>query len=252
MKALTINRKKYGVNIQEFYFSSEEVFQSNCDLKVEFCVPSQGKNTTTALTSVIDLTQDTEKILAGFRFSHRRGIKASLDSVDLSYRFITNPCSEDIQVFCRYYDAFAIEKNLPLCNQNKLRFFAGKNALILTNVRCVYTNNLICLHAFISNGERTRLLYSVSNFRTQAENATERRHISKIHRSLHWLEINQFKQLNYKIYDLGGLALGDDPQLKNINHFKRGFGGEDCKEYINFTPKTLKGWVAMRYLMKKL
>lgn len=252
MKALTINRKKYGINIQEIYFSSEESNLLKFDLKVNFCVPNQGRNTTTALTSVIDLTQNTEKILANFRLSHRRGIQASLNSTDWVYRFIIKPCAEDIQTFCKYYNIFAHGKGLPLCNDGKLRFFAGQNALILTHVRCVYTNDLLCLHAFISNGERARLLYSVSNFRTHADDATQRRRISKIHRSLHWFEINQFKQLNYKIYDLGGLALGDDPQLKNVNHFKRGFGGEERKEYVNFTPKTLKGWVAMRYLMKKL
>ncbi|SKA80837.1 hypothetical protein SAMN02745130_02125 [Thiothrix eikelboomii] len=252
MKALTINRKKYGISIQEIYFSSGVGHQPNYDLKVDFCVPNQGKHTTPALTSVIDLTKDPEVILANFRSSHRRGVQASLESSDLSYRFITEPCAEDIQTFCKYYDAFANEKNLPICNQGKLRFFAGKKSLILTNVRCVYTNELVCLHAFISNDERARLLHSISNFRTQADSATERRGISKIHRSLHWFEINQFKKLNYRLYDLGGLALGNDPQLENINHFKRGFGGDELKEYINFTPKTLKGWLAMRYLMKKL
>lgn len=252
MKALTINRKKYGVNIQEIYFSSEVGYESNYDLKVDFCVPGQGKHTTPVLTSVIDLTKNLDGIFANFRYSHRRGVRANLESSDLSYRFITKPCAEDIQIFCQYYDIFANEKNLPICNQGKLRFFAGKKALILTNVRCIYTNELVCLHAFISNGERARLLYSISNFRTQADTATERRIISEIHRSLHWFEINQFKKLNYKLYDLGGLALGDDPQLKNINHFKRGFGGDELEEYINFTPITLKGWLAMRYLMKKL
>lgn len=252
MKALTIKRKKYGVNIQEIYFSSEDAYQASCDLKVDFCVPNKGKNTKAALTAVIDLTEDLKVIFANFRSSHRRGIQTTLTSSSLSYQFITKPSAEDIQVFCKYYDNFASEKNLSICNQNKLEFFAGKNALILTNVSYAHTNELICLHAFICNNERARLLYSISNFRTQAETATERRVISKIHRSLHWFEMMQFKKMNYKLYDLGGLAIDADPELENINHFKRGFGGQELKEYINFTPKTLKGWLAMRYLMKKL
>lgn len=252
MKALTIKRKKYGVDIQEIYFSSGEIYQASCDLKVDFCVPNQGKNTKAALTAVIDLTEDLEVILANFRSSHRRGVQTALASTDLSYRFINEPSAEDIEIFCKYYDIFASEKNLPICNQTKLEFFAGNNALILTNVRCIHTDELVCLHAFIGNNERARLLYSISNFRTQAENATERRVISKVHRALHWFEMAQFKKMNYKLYDLGGLAIDDDPELENINHFKRGFGGRELKEYINFTPKTLKGWLAMRYLMKKL
>lgn len=251
MKSLTIHRKKYGINIQEIYFSSGESSSVGCDLKVNFCVPNEGKNTSLALTSVIDLTQDTEQIIANFRLSHRRGIQAIIASNDVSYRFITEPCSEDIQTFCKAYDAFASEKSLPPCNQGKLMFFAGQGALILTHARCIYTDELICLHAFISNGVRVRLLYSVSNFRVYADDSRQRRMIGAIHRSLHWFEINKFKNINYKIYDLGGLA-HDDPQLESINHFKRGFGGKDLKEYVNFTPKNLKGWLAMRYLMSKL
>ncbi|MFZ1570111.1 MAG: hypothetical protein WAT29_14950 [Thiolinea sp.] len=252
MKTLTINRKKYGVNIQESYFSSEQNSQLNYDLRVNFCVENQGKHTTKALTSVIDLTQDAEKIIYNFRLSHRRGIQDTLKSGDYIYKFTSEPCSEDIKSFCAAYDAFAFEKNLPLCNQGKLLFFAGQSALVLTNVHCAYTGELFCQHAFISNKERARLLYSVSNFRVDSYDSVKRRQVSKIHRSLHWFEMNQFKSLNYKIYDLGGLAQCDDPQLENINHFKRGFGGVDIQEYVNFTPKTLKGWVAMRYLMKKL
>ncbi|MFZ1388166.1 MAG: hypothetical protein WBP46_15045 [Thiolinea sp.] len=251
MKTLTINRKKYGVNIQEIYFTMGESSQNKCDLRVNFCVASKAKNTAEALTSVIDLTEDAEKILSNFRLSHRRGIQTMLKSTDVVYKFTIEPCSEDIQSFCKVYDVFAAEKGLPLCNQSKLLFFAGQHALALTHVRCAYTGEILCQHAFINNGERTRLLHSVSNFRSEADSA-QRRNISKIHRALHWFEMIQFKELNYKIYDLGGLAQSGDPQLENINHFKRGFGGEDLQEYVNFTPKTVKGWVAMRYLMKKV
>ena len=252
MKPLTIKRKKYGVNIQEIYFSPECSGQIDCDLKINFCVDNQGKNTKEVLTSVIDLRQEPAKILEKFRAGHRSGIQANVASKELVYRFVAKPCSEDIKVFSKYYNIFANQKNLPSCNEDKLRFFAGQDALVLTTVRHANTEDLLCLHAFISDGERTRLLYSVSNFRLHAEDAKQRTTISKIHKSLHWFEINQFKRLNYKIYDLGGIATEDDPDLKNVNQFKRGFGGEERKEYFNFTPKNLKGWLAMRYLMKKL
>ena len=252
MKALTIQRKKYGVNIQEVYFDNEPLQSTSCDLKINFCVPTQGKNTTLALTSMIDLTRDAQKILANFRLSHRRGIQMMLESKDLDYRFINHPSAEDIQVFCKAYDAFALEKGLEPCNQAKLRFFAGQGAFILTTVSCKNTNDLLCVHALICNGLRTRLLHAVSNFRIHADDSNQRNQMSKIHRALYWFEINQFKKLGYTIYDLGGLGMNGDPELEKINHFKRGFGGEEHREYINFTPHTLKGWVAMRYLMKKL
>lgn len=251
MQALTINRKKYGIKIQEVYFTpTYESYQ--CDLRVNFCVPTASKSTTESLTSVINLTQTSEKILANFRLSHRRGIETTLNSPELNYRFIKRPSSGDILAFCNAYNNFAINKKLPLCNQNKLFFFAGQKALVITNVHHADTGDLLCQHAFISNKERARLLYSVSNFRVHANDSFQRRYIGKVHRSLHWFEINKFKDLDYKIYDLGGLAQCQDPQLDNINYFKRGFGGEELKEYVNFIPQNLKGWIAMRYLMKKL
>lgn len=252
MKALTIQRKKYSVNIQEVYFALDAVKKANCDLKIDFCVADQGINTTIALTSIIDLTQDAGKILANFRVSHRRGVQACLDNKDLQYKFIKHPSSKDIQVFCKAYDLFAKEKNLEACNETKLRFFAGQEALILTQVACANTGELLCLHALICNGERARLLHAVSNFRSFADDSTKRNQMSKIHRALYWFEMVHFKRLDYKIYDLGGLGAQTDSELENINHFKRGFGGIECKEYINFTPNTLKGWIAMHYLMKKL
>ncbi|WP_298610699.1 hypothetical protein [uncultured Thiothrix sp.] len=252
MKALTIQRKKYGVNIQEIYFSLETIKKNKCDLNINFCVDSKGKNTTSALTSIIDLTQETQKIISNFRLTHRRGIQVYLDSKDLNYKFITHPSSKDIQVFCKAYDVLAREKNLPPCNETKLRFFVGQDALIFTNVSCAITGELLCLHALICNGERARLLHAVSNFRSYADDSTKRNNLSKIHRALYWFEMNHFKKLGYKTYDLGGLGDESDPELEKINHFKRGFGGVDYKEYINFTPNNLKGWIAMHYLMKKL
>lgn len=252
MKSLTINRKKYGVSIQETYFSFADNDQTACDLRVNFCVPTEGKNTNIALTSVIDLTQDPEKILAKFRLSHRRGIEAALNSKEVLYRFINEPCAEDIQTFCKAYDIFASEKGLPPCNQSKLSFFSEQGGLILTHARDIHSDYLICLHAFISDGVRVRLLHSISNFRIYPDDPKQRRMISTIHRTLHWFEINQFKKMNYKVYDLGGLAHEENSDLESINHFKRGFGGEDLKEYVNFTPKNVKGWLAMRYLMSKL
>lgn len=252
MKALTIKRNKYGIGIQEVYFSSTACPELKCDLRVDFCVPTAAKHATETLTSVIDLTQDSEKILANFRLSHRKGIQSYLSSNDFTYRFIKEPSSGDIQSFCKLYDAFALLKNLPLCNQSKLMFFAGQQALMISHVHHNYTGELLCQHAFITDGERTRLLYSVSNFRAHPEDANLRKNIGKVHRSLHWFEINKFKELNYKLYDLGGIAPCKNPELESINYFKRGFGGVEIKEYVNFLPHNLKGWLAMRYLMKKL
>ncbi|TXH69274.1 MAG: hypothetical protein E6Q83_11025 [Thiothrix sp.] len=252
MKALSLQRKKYGIHIQEVYFSVEHTGQMDCDLKINFCVSNQGKNTTAAVTSIIDLTQDAQKIIADFRLSHRRGIKTCLDSKELDYKVISKPSYKDIQAFCKIYDGFAKEKHLEACNESKLRFFADQEALILSQVTCLKTGENLCFHALICNGERARLLHAVSNFRAHVQDSTMRNYLSKVHRALYWFEINYFKRLGYTTYDLGGLCITGDPELEKVNHFKRGFGGNECKEYINFTPCTLKGWLAMHYLMNKL
>lgn len=252
MEALTINRKKFGINIQEVYFSESNCTTTTCDLEVSFCMNAAGKNSTKALTSLINLAADESIILSRFRRNYRREINGFHKSTDFKFEFITDPTLEQISEFCVVYDEFSAEKGLGVCNQEKLIFFAEQKALVLSYIRSAASDDLLCQHAYICNDERTRLLYSVSNFRFFLENSAQRNQIGKAHRFLHWSDILNFKKIGYKIYDLGGLAKEQASDLQSINHFKEGFGGELHSEYVNFTPHTLKGRMAMYYLMKKL
>lgn len=252
MKTLTIKRNKFGVDIQEVYFQPNGCPDTDCDLRVDFCVPEPSKHASRALTAVVDLNEDSETILAGFRRSYRREIQTGSDRDEFALNFTHDPRPPDIHRFCEAYDQFAQQQGLPLCNRNKLLFFAGQGALMLSSVRCAHSAHVLCQHAFIGDGRRARLLYSISSFRLYQYNSHQRNRIGRAHRLLHWADMNHFKQLDYTYYDLGGMAVRQNARLENINHFKRGFGGQERHEYVNFTPHNLKGWVAMQYLMRKL
>ncbi len=252
MNTLTIKRTKYGVAVQEVYFQAEGCPDAACDLRVDFCIPEQGKYSSCAATLLLNLQPDTAQILDGFRKSYRREIRTGVDPRAFTLSFLREPRPQDIHDFCLAYDQFARQQHLPACNLNKLLFFAGHGSLTISSIRCARSAKVLCQHAFIGNGQRARLLYSVSAFRHYQYDSRQRNRIGKAHRLLHWADMLQFKQAGYDWYDLGGTAAGQTPELQNIDYFKQGFGGELHTEYVNFQPRNMKGWLAMHYLMRKL
>jgi hypothetical protein len=48
-----------------------------------------------------------------------------------------------------------------------------------------------------------------------------------------------------QLFDFGGWYVGSDPQLLNINEFKRGFGGTVAREYQCEQIRTLKGHIVL-------
>ena len=54
-------------------------------------------------------------------------------------------------------------------------------------------------------------------------------------RFLHWHEIEQFKQLGYELYDLGGIPIDErDPEKNAIARFKGEFGGHHVIEFNGY------------------
>jgi hypothetical protein len=89
------------------------------------------------------------------------------------------------------------------------------------------------MHAYLVDPSilRARLLYSASQH-LSSNVASERAIIGRMNRYLHFQDMLYFKELNYKVYDMGGYAYETkDEVLQNINKFKDGFGGNLVCEY---------------------
>ena len=173
-------------------------------------------------TKVIDLTKTVEEISADIDkntiYEVRRATK------DGSQFSICNSAEK----FIAFYNAFARDKKLA---QISIDNISPKENIILTEA--IIDNETKVMHAYLVDPSilRARLLYSASQHLSSII-ASERAIIGRMNRYLHFHDMLCFKELNYKVYDMGGYAYETkDEVLQNINKFKDGFGGNLVCEY---------------------
>jgi hypothetical protein len=96
----------------------------------------------------------------------------------------------------------------------------------------------LVMHSYILDCESLRVaLYKSSSSYHVEQNAAKRNFIGRANRWLHFQDINYFKSYGFKVYDFGGYAKSTlDAKLKNINNFKKSFGGSIVEEsnYVSY------------------
>jgi len=172
-------------------------------------------------TKVIDLNAPVTAIEANFdkntAYEIRRATKDGVTSV----------MGTGIKPFIEFYNSFALTKGLKKLNKD---FYKYKPHLFIT--KAVHQGQDVVMHAYIRDNalQRVRLLHSASLFRN--ENDTQLKAVAgRANRLLHFDDMYFFKQLGFKMYDLGGYAHDTkDPELLKINKFKDSFGGSLLQE----------------------
>ncbi|NTW33615.1 MAG: peptidoglycan bridge formation glycyltransferase FemA/FemB family protein [Bacteroidetes bacterium] len=178
-------------------------------------------------TKIINMRRSEEDIYNSFNKTTRYDIsKASKSGVAM--RII-----DDYSVFIRFYNVLAEHKGLK-----KIRSLSKYNDKIV--ITAAYEQDaVLVMHAYICDNllGRVRLLYSCSHYRSYCERNMQAV-IGSSNKYLHYEDIKYFKSRGYVVYDFGGYAYeSKDMDLKNINKFKDGFGGElevsyECKTYV--------------------
>ncbi|SDD76222.1 hypothetical protein SAMN05216464_102497 [Mucilaginibacter pineti] len=180
-------------------------------------------------TKVIDISAPVTAIEANFdkntAYEIRRAAKDGVTSI----------MGTGIKPFIEFYNSFALTKGLKKLNKD---FYKYKPHLFIT--KAVHQGQDIVMHAYIRDNalQRVRLLHSASLFRN--ENDTQLKAVAgRANRLLHFDDICFFKQLGFKIYDLGGYAHDTkDTELLKINKFKDSFGGTLLQE-TDYVPISL-------------
>ena len=252
---LSIDKKVFGLKVREEYFAKSSVEQTEVDLVFTVQAPVVAPVSPWGLierfkTSLVDLSQSLDLIRLGMAKNTRYEINRAISKDNIVYCIIEQPTRIDIEKFADFFDLFSKAKGLASCNRGKLHLLQEKKALILSESRDEQGASL-AFHCYVSDGQRARLLLSVTG--VEASGDQERRNLfGRANRLLHWKDIEAFAGLGFKTYDLGGLAFNEaDAKLKQINAFKRGFGGREVVEFNVYSAKTLKGSGALILLSCK-
>ena len=241
---ISIIRRKCGIPINDIFFSRDprsSPHQATIQCFIQATIPMAGF--VPFKTQIIELKRTSTELFAdlssGTRYKIRR---AERERVLPSLH--PQPTLSHLTTFCEFYDTFARQKNRPSSNRAKLEALRERDALAISQAHDG-DGSMIASHAYVtdSSSERARLLYSASHFR--GTDSSERRNfIGRANRLLHWFEIEQFKQLGFAHYDLGGIPMEDtDPEKNAIARFKSEFGGRHLIEF--------NGWISAHPIVKR-
>jgi hypothetical protein len=196
-----------------------------------FAVYYQAKSTTPALgfvrevkhTKFISLTGTEDDIFEQIGKNTKPKIKRAIAEGGL--RFSTLDQADEVRDL---YNEFARGKGRPLMEERVLRTYWPK--LLATKISA--DGDALVMHAFLMDAglKRANHLYSASLFRS-TDDSERRSLIGRANRTLHYLNMLNFKDRGITTYDLGGYAFGtQDPELQEVNEFKDSFGGQLIQE----------------------
>ena len=116
-------------------------------------------------------------------------------------------------------------KMVPV-NRAVLERYAGCSDIFVAHL----DGKCICGHVNLRDeqGGRERLLFSASR---RFEDKEMARLAGILNCYLHWQEMLSYKEEGFRVYDLGGIALGEKADAIGIDRFKSGFGGQTVIEH---------------------
>jgi lipid II:glycine glycyltransferase (peptidoglycan interpeptide bridge formation enzyme) len=222
--------KKGFLTKRDLWFSEQPGFQivnSYYQSPIKTKIP--GMQRSSFYTIHLDLTYDTEMLLAKMgkgtsyeiRRAEREGVRMQEES--------------SLEEFIAFFNRFAYSKGIEGTSLNYLQYAP---AMQITSA--YVGSELLVMHSYIQDSNRTRLCMSASRvFETDEENKKYRNLIGYANRYLHFQDMLLYKKAGKFIYDFGGYAKDtQDKSLEGINEFKLNFGGHVVEEF-NYRPMWL-------------
>lgn len=191
-------------------------------------------------TVIVDITKNPEEILQGCKSNTRNEIRRA-EREGVSFGYI-----DSLQEFVDYYNAFAVEKNLPMITRNNVEKYGGN--MIIT--KCMFEGKILSMHASLIDKEtgRSSLLYSAS---IRLAEGVDRKLIGMANRYLHYQDFLAFKERGCVSYDFSGVCNDpNQPEKYNIGLFKKSFGGEEVDQESYSSYPFLLAYALKRFIKK--
>jgi hypothetical protein len=215
--------------VAELWFD-EHLSGTNADIVryLQRSHPIPGADCAPFHTTVLDLSADSDLLLANMKRETRYEIRRATEKDHLEYEMLYAADSRSLAEFRSFYDQCVKLGNLPPVRNARLQKFADAGALSLSCVRGQAGAALVW-HAYYCTAARVRLLHSAS-LRCDLDSA-QRSLLGRANRYHHWHDALAFKTRGVYLYDFGGWHTGDDRKLLAINAFKAAFGGRVVQNY---------------------
>ncbi|MBP7434946.1 MAG: hypothetical protein KA799_02190 [Bacteroidales bacterium] len=195
-----------------------------------------------------DLTVPQEEIFKGFSKNYRYEInRAKKESVEcIAYN------SDDfknnhhlLSMFKKEYDDFVKLKGIEnTYNELAMEQYIERGSVILTKAFKDDVN--YAQHVYVSDKKIARLLYSVSNFRTEGLDSNL---IGRANKYLHWYDIQYLCDCKINVLDWGGISSIDGSN--GVDKFKKEFGGRECSYYNVILGKSIIGKIVISLMKLK-
>lgn len=199
-------------------------------------------------TLQIDLNENLNDIFKKFAKNTRNEINKCYRDDELSFLINEKINQQDIVEFIILFKKFNKFKNLGV-NVDELETSLVRNKENIAFFKAVKDNRIVVFNVYFFDNNRARLKCSVS---IRGEDGQEKNLIGRANRTLCFEAIRFFKEMEYKIFDMGGVSLTEDKDKKNIDSFKSKFGGVLITEYEGNCPITIKGKLFIRlYKLKQ-
>lgn len=192
-----------------------------------------------------DLRVPLGEIFQQFNRTYRRHInKAKEEKIEsVQYNSVDlkkNPYLLDS--FKKEYEEFIKLKGIKNgYNEAAIAKYVNNENIILT--KAFKGEESYAQHIFICEDNVARLLYTVSNFRS---NEFDSNMVGRCNKYLHWNDIQYFHNNKFKVLDWGGINSKEN--TNGVDTFKKGFGGKDVAYYNIIIGKSLIGKVALKLL----
>lgn len=184
-------------------------------------------------TTVIDLQQDENQLFPAIHTTFRYHIRKA-ESLNLRFIVLIHPSVEDCNAIMNSFKEFAKNKKIEPMNKRRILALQQTNNIIITKIK--YEDLDIVTHVYLFDMQHIMLMHTFhdGNF----TNAQIRGYANKY---LHWKDILLSKEMNFKIYDFGGINRETVP---GISRFKLSYGGAliETNSYTRIAP-----WLKLFY-----
>lgn len=246
-----IRVRRRMIEIGEIWFD-EQPTQPLPDVLVlrQRYAPPGGDDYTTQRSLVNDLTVSEETLWSGLGNTCRYKVRRAKERDGVVCASFDQPTDQQIREFADFYAAFAKQKDLQPEKIDKLIATARVNRLHLSMASS--NGEAIVWHSYVVTRSVARLANTASLFRS--DDPERRAVIGRANRMLHWNDMMEFKKAGLEKYDWGGVFIDETiPEQKNINSFKREFGGVERGFFGGIQGISLQGklYLAARRLLRR-